>query len=83
MKEMYRNKTAKVEGDAEETEVNIASLENEEMLQDGGYDNEAEVQNSVFVEVDGNSMYKATVLKTFNGDVQLSSIDRGCERIHI
>ena len=64
------NITAEVEDDAEKTEVNIASLEIEEMLQDGGgYDNEAEVQNSVFVE--GNSRKIS-----LNGDVQ------ACERIH-
>ena len=64
--------------ETEETEESIASLEIEEMLQDGGgYDSEAVAQNSVFVELDGSSVYKATVVKeVLNGEADLSSTDR-------
>ena len=64
---------------AQLAEDNIASLEIEEIVQDaGGFDSyDKDAPNSIFVEVSGNMVYKATIVKEILSDnVQLSSIDR-------
>ena len=63
--------------DVQQAEDNIASLEIEEMVQDGYDSNDTGIQNSILVEVSGSMVYKATIVKEIlNGDVELSSADR-------
>ena len=57
---------------------NVASLEIEELLQDGGgYESETHNQNSIFVQVSGSPVYKATIVKeVLNSNTHVSSADR-------
>ena len=68
-----------VDDETSEADIdNVASLEIEELLQDGGsYESETHNQNSIFVQVSGSPVYKATIVKeVLNDNTHVSSADR-------